>query len=193
MLCLYQFKFIYPLANKNFYNYDLTALNNYADSKTFYVNKTLDCLSVQLQEGFEANRVNFLSSGMHVFNVTVNDSFKRTDRATCSIYVIKSCNQLNYVMTGYDAKRAYANRMKFIKYFRFLKYLFRFQKLRNRLKCFIFNSFLSELASLVFLRSVKAIYHDTYGSTMNSPKRIIESGYIFLYLQLKENNNTSTF
>ena len=115
MMCLYQFKFIYPLENKNYYNYNLTPLNNYADSKTFYVNKTIDCLSVKLIEGLEANKVNYFSMGLHAFNVTVNDNFKRTDTVTCSMYIIRSCNQLSYVVTGFDVKKTFQNKIRFLK------------------------------------------------------------------------------
>ncbi len=116
MLCLYQFKFIYPLENKNYYNYEIVPLNNYGDTKTFYVNKTIDCLSVKLTEGLETNRVNYISTGLHVFNVTVNDNYKRADKLTCSIYVIKSCNQLSYVITNYDVKKTFYNKQIILRF-----------------------------------------------------------------------------
>ena len=115
MLCLYQFKFIYPLENKNFYNYEIVPLNNFGDTKTFYVNKTIDCLSVKLTEGLEKKRINYFGTGLHAFNVTVNDYYKREDKITCSVYIIKSCNQLSYLITGYDAKKTLANKQKFLR------------------------------------------------------------------------------
>ena len=121
IMCLYQFKFIYPLENKNYYNYELVPINNRGDSKTFYVNKTIDCLSIKLLEGLESgdvtsrNYTNYFSLGLHLFNVTVLDNYKRTDSVTCSIYITKSCEQRSFVSTGYNLNKAYENKYKFTK------------------------------------------------------------------------------
>ena len=121
MTCLHQFKFIYPLENKNYYDYEFVPINNKGDSKTFYINKTIDCLSVKLVDGFESGNVlarnytNYFSLGLHMFNVTVHDNYKRMDAVTCSIYITKSCDQKSFVLTGYDLNRVYENKFKFVK------------------------------------------------------------------------------
>ncbi len=97
-VCLIKFQLTNRLSDKSFYDYHLTPINNPLDTKIFFVNKSIDCLSLKSAAGVNRNAL----LGLHAINVTVNDKFGRCQTNLAQIYVTQSCDQKSYVITSMD-------------------------------------------------------------------------------------------
>ena len=120
-LCINQFRFLSPPENRNSYDYEIFPINNHLDTKTFYMNKSIDCLSLKFVNGFESgsfytqNKNIYIKSGLHLMNVTVFDKCQRTDSLLCYIYLTHSCNQRSFIYTGFELDKVLLNKLNFIK------------------------------------------------------------------------------
>lgn len=95
--CLYKFKYVHALRNRDSFSYQIKPRNNFLDYFNYYVEQRTDCLR------FEFNSVSsrfFL--GLNSFDVVAYDSFLRTDLITCNIYIVESCYQSFYVLIAFD-------------------------------------------------------------------------------------------
>lgn len=97
-ICLNKFGLVNQLDDKSFYDYGVTPINNPLDTKIFYVNKSIDCLSIKSVAGINRNAL----LGLHMLNVTVTDKFGRCQTNVCNVYVTHSCDQKMYVITTAD-------------------------------------------------------------------------------------------
>lgn len=66
------------------------------DSKLFYINKSTNCLSLNINS--ETDFVRNSIPGFHLINIDIKDSSGGYDSATSRIYVIESCEQRVFVI-----------------------------------------------------------------------------------------------
>jgi hypothetical protein len=98
--CLYQFQFMYSLTNA--YNFSIQPINNLVDKKLFFVNKSTNCLSLNINN--EINLLNGSIPGVHLMKINVSDSLGGSDSMMCKIYLIESCHQRIFLTTAKDSQ-----------------------------------------------------------------------------------------
>jgi hypothetical protein len=103
--CLYKFRLENRLFNKNQFDYRVNAINNLLDPSIFFVNKTIDCLSIKTLTDININ----LLIGLHYMNISVQDQYGRHDWIECSIFITHTCLEKTYVKAELDVHTVYRN------------------------------------------------------------------------------------
>ena len=98
--CLYQFQFTATLNNP--YSFSIQAINNFIDTKLFHVNKSTNCLSLNINS--EINLLNGSIPGVHLIQINVTDYLGGFDSMMFKIYLIESCHQRIFLTTAEDSQ-----------------------------------------------------------------------------------------
>lgn len=109
--CMFQFEFETKIQNKNLYNYKIEPFEDQLDKSAFFVNKTTDCLALQISNGLIQNNL----KSKHTFEVVVSDNNNLSDSTICSIYFTKTCHQILYTLVGLNSQIVNKELYKYIK------------------------------------------------------------------------------
>lgn len=93
--CINQFQLVHSLSD--IYEFTIRPINNYLDSKLFYINKSTNCLALNINS--EAELVRNSLFGSHLIDVNIKDNAGGFDSTECRIYIIESCKQKIYLIT----------------------------------------------------------------------------------------------
>lgn len=162
MTCLLQ----YEIKNRNKYmieyDYSITFENKQADEKLFYVNKSIDCLSFKFSSQTYSDTV---LEGLHKLNVNIMDKSNLMDSIVCKIYITSTCEQKSFILIGHNIDFVELNMRNFTRFI--FKKNFKLIEILSKIIILITKkkpskSFMSELASSLYLRKIDSIMHEIY-------------------------------
>ena len=91
--CVYQFQ---NGKNSN-YDYQISAINNNLDAAIFFINQTINCLSIKQLAGINKNSI----LGLHHMNITIKDNSNNVrESEICSIFITQSCTEKVYIYSS---------------------------------------------------------------------------------------------
>lgn len=97
----------------NVYDTSIEHISNYKGKNLFYVNKTTNCLSLNINS--EINLINNSFTGFHLMKIIISDSMGGSDSMLCKIYLIESSSQKMFLTTAKDSQTVRENLQEYKK------------------------------------------------------------------------------